>query len=158
MTIIDDSDLGTDQGLTLVLERRLNAAPATVWRAFTDPAVLARWWGPAGFTVPAADVDCRVGGSYRIEMLGESGYCNTITGAYKVVEPPRRLVMSWTWEQDSLAGVEMEVEISLAPDGPGTRLLVEHRGLPRETARDSHRDGWNGGLARLEAMLAASEG
>ena len=54
--------------LALHLERRFPAARGLVYRMHTDPELLARWWGPKGFSVPGIDQDLRVGGEYRIEM------------------------------------------------------------------------------------------
>ena len=52
----------------LVIERILKASPERVFDAFTDPEQLMKWWWPNGFTCPAAEVDLRVGGRYRLAM------------------------------------------------------------------------------------------
>ncbi len=52
----------TSDGLRLQITPVIDAAPPTVWRALTELAQLARWWGPAGFTSPSIDLDLRVGG------------------------------------------------------------------------------------------------
>jgi uncharacterized protein YndB with AHSA1/START domain len=52
----------------LVIERTLKASPERVFDAFTDPGQLEKWWWPNGFTCPAAEVDLRVGGTYRLAM------------------------------------------------------------------------------------------
>ena len=52
----------------LVVERAIKAQPERVFDAFTDPNQLEKWWWPNGFTCPAAEVDLRVGGKYRLAM------------------------------------------------------------------------------------------
>src|ERR1700732_3190769 len=52
----------------LVIERTLKASPERVFDAFTDPDQLKQWWWPMAFTCPAAEVDLRVGGTYRLAM------------------------------------------------------------------------------------------
>jgi uncharacterized protein YndB with AHSA1/START domain len=57
----------------LILERRFRAPPEQVWAAWTDPAILPRWFGPAGFTCRTHDIDLREGGLWRFDMIGPDG-------------------------------------------------------------------------------------
>jgi uncharacterized protein YndB with AHSA1/START domain len=77
--------------LTLELKRVLPAAPSVVFRAFSAPDELAKWWGPHGFTTPSLDFNPRVGGSYRIEMQPPEGDPFDLTGEFREVDPPARL-------------------------------------------------------------------
>ena len=54
-----------DKGLELVLKRTFRAEPERIWKAWTDPEILKKWWGPRGFTTPVSEIDFRVGGSYE---------------------------------------------------------------------------------------------
>lgn len=144
-----------DSETTLVVERHFDAPIETVWRALTDPEIYAAWWGPRGWDVPSIVLEPRVGGVHRVEMREiETGYRNTISGTYKAVEPPTRLIYSWAWADGPIAGVETEVEIMLAPEGNGTRLRMEHRGLGSAEVRDKHRQGWSGSFDCLEEVLS----
>ena len=84
----------------LVIERTLTASPERVFDAFTDPDQLTNWWWPAGFTCPAAEVDLRVGGTYRLAMEWpgsiptEARFSHYMGGEYLEIDRPRRLVMS----------------------------------------------------------------
>src|SRR5215213_5101866 len=62
-----------DDALRLHLERVVPALPERVYALNTEPELLARWWGPNGFSVPSVEVDARVGGRYRIEMQPPEG-------------------------------------------------------------------------------------
>lgn len=57
----------------IVSTRTLLAPRERVWRAFADPAQLARWWGPAGFTNTFHEFDLRAGGVWRYTMTGPDG-------------------------------------------------------------------------------------
>jgi uncharacterized protein YndB with AHSA1/START domain len=69
----------------ITLVRTVNASPETVWRAWTDPKMLKRWWGPNNVTIPECEVDVRVGGTFYIVM--EAGEA---MGPYKGTKWPMR--------------------------------------------------------------------
>ena len=52
-------------GADLVFERTFDAPREQVWKAFTDPELIPRWWGPHGTTTTVAEMDVRVGGTWR---------------------------------------------------------------------------------------------
>jgi uncharacterized protein YndB with AHSA1/START domain len=85
--------------LTLHLERILPAPRSIVFRAHTEPGLLAKWWGPTGFSAPSVDVDLRVGGGYRIAMQPPHGVLFHLAGEFREVAPPARLVYTFRWEE-----------------------------------------------------------
>jgi glutathione S-transferase len=88
-------------------------------------------------------VDLRVGGRYRVEMHGEdSGDVMVLTGEYREIVPPEKLVFTWTWAQGDMAGVETVVSITLKPKPGGTELALTHAGLPTPKATQMHEMGW----------------
>jgi uncharacterized protein YndB with AHSA1/START domain len=138
---------------SLRLARRYPVAPEKVWRAWTDPQALKRWWGPGGREpVSLAELDLRVGGRFRIVFGGPEGAAHEVRGVYREVVPPRRLVFTWTWPR-STPERESLVTLELRPAGGGTELAFLHEQLFDETVRDNHRRGWSESLAKLEAYL-----
>ncbi len=83
---------GDSGGLTLHLEKILQARTERVFAACVEPEKLAEWWGPAGFTSPTLDLDVRDGGRYRITMQPPDGEAFHLRGEFCEVDPPRRLV------------------------------------------------------------------
>jgi uncharacterized protein YndB with AHSA1/START domain len=73
-------------GLTLHLERVLPASPEEVFDACIDPAKLAEWWGPAGFTSPSLELDARDGGRYRITMQPPGGEAFHLRGEFREID------------------------------------------------------------------------
>ena len=69
----------------VVLTRTFDAPRALVFRAFTEPRHLARWWGPRGMANPVCEMDVRPGGAYRIVMRSADGTDYPITGVYREV-------------------------------------------------------------------------
>ena len=83
---------------SLDLARSYPVAPEKVWRAWTDPEAIKRWWGPGPKDrVSLAQLDVRVGGRFRIVFGGPQGTDHEVQGVYKEVVPNRRLVFTWSW-------------------------------------------------------------
>jgi len=74
--------------------RVFNALRALVFKAWTDPTRMARWWGPHNFTNPVCEMDVRPGGAYRIVMRSPEGVEYPIKGVYREIVEPQRLVMT----------------------------------------------------------------
>jgi len=133
--------------MDLQLRRTLAFPPERIWRALTDPAALAAWFWPERFdTTVAADV--RVGGRYRIDGPGAG---MAVSGEYVAVEPPNRLVFTWSWDGEA---DETLVSVELTPSEAGTELLLTHARFADDTERDNHAKGWADCLDRLPDWLA----
>ncbi|MGD9600335.1 MAG: SRPBCC domain-containing protein [Gammaproteobacteria bacterium] len=140
---------------SLTLTRRIDAPPARVFAAWTEPRLIARWWQPVpadGADAVRAEIDLRVGGRYRIVIRGADGAEHDVGGEYEEIEPDRRLVFTWAWR--STPTRVSRVRVTLAPDGGGTRLTLTHERFADETARDRHRGGWTRILDALADTFA----
>jgi uncharacterized protein YndB with AHSA1/START domain len=139
---------------SLTLKRRLNAPPAKVYAAWTDPEKIARWFGPAQVVTNSvrAEIDARIGGRYRISFEMQDGEYHEVIGVCREMVPNRRLAFSWAWH--STPERESQVTVSLKPDGDGTLLTLHHEQLFDQAARDGHETGWIGTLDKLEKYLA----
>ncbi len=142
------------EGATLRLTRNFSAPRETVYRAFTDPEVLSKWWGPKGVTCQAVDMDVRPGGRYHLEMLSPEGNTHILDGEYREVTPSSRLVYTWTWGMGPLAGHETLVTLEFNDRGGATELVLTHEMLVDEEARDLHGKGWSSSLDCLEELLS----
>ena len=120
--------------LTLELTRVLSAPPPVVFRWFSDPDRLAKWWGPAGFSIPSADFEPRAGGGYRIEMQPPEGDPFFLTGRFREVDPPKCLGFTFVWEDPDPDDVETDVELSFLDLGGSTEVGL-NQGLFKTEAR-----------------------
>jgi uncharacterized protein YndB with AHSA1/START domain len=148
------ADAGLVARPSLTLKRRLNAPPAKVYAAWTDPEKIARWFGPSQVVAGSvrADIDARIGGRYRISFKMQDGEHHEVAGVYREMVPNQRLTFSWAWH--STPERESQVTVLLKPDGDGTLVTLHHEQLFDEAARDGHESGWTGTLDKLERYLA----
>jgi uncharacterized protein YndB with AHSA1/START domain len=144
-----------NDALVLRLSRSFAAPRDRVFRAFTAPAQLVKWWGPEGFTVPACTMDVRAGGTWQTVMRSPEGKDHIVSGVYREIIPPKRLVFTWAWEEDGARGHETLVTIELLEAPGGTRLELTHEVFESEERRERHRHGWSGCFDCLEQALAA---
>lgn len=137
----------------LRLTRTLDADPATVFAAWTDPGRMKEWFSPETVAVEDVEADAVVGGAYRVRMRSDEGQAFTARGTYREIDPPHRLVFTWDWEQEQSAVGETVVTVELREVDGGTELVLTHEGFPAAEARDGHEEGWASCLDRLEAHL-----
>ena len=137
---------------SLTIRRRFKATPERVYRAWTDPAQIARWFGPGGIAVVEAKFEARAGGHYMIHARSPEGEDHRVSGTVREAIPNSKVVYTWAWqstpERQSLVTVEFK------PDGDGTLLVLTHEQFFDEGARDRHNMGWNAALDKFEAYLA----
>ena len=139
----------------LVVRRTLGAPVALVYRAWSDPALAARWsWGAEHETL-SVELDCRPGGTWKQTIRNRtSGEVWTFDGIFQEVEPLRRLVHTFHWRGDK--GQEegpSQVTIEFLERAGMTEVVITHRQLDGAKV-DGTRTGWEGVLAAVEACLA----
>jgi uncharacterized protein YndB with AHSA1/START domain len=139
--------------LTLEFKRVLPTAPSEVYRLFSDSDELAKWWGPAGFSVPSLDFIPAVGSSYRIEMQPPEGDAFHLTGEFREVEPPTRLSFTFVWDPPDPDDVETLVELSFRESGDSTEVDFRQGTFKTEERRELHRNGWGDSFEKLEAIV-----
>ena len=135
----------------LVIERIFDAPRSLVFEAWTKPEHLRNWFCPKGFTVPACEMDFRIGGRYRLCMRSAEGREHLVHGEYREIVAGERIVFTGILEAD---GNEILTTITLA-DHHGKTKLVVHQTYSFES--DSTRgapQGWTETLERLDAYVA----
>jgi uncharacterized protein YndB with AHSA1/START domain len=148
-------DVDTAVKPSLTLTRRLQAPPAKVFAAWTDPEKIKRWMGPGEIVTVRAESDPRVGGRYRIEMRSPDGKPHNVGGVYREVVSNEKLVFTWAWDAAPPdEPYESLVTVLFKPEGGGTLLTVTHEKLFDEASRNGHQHGWIGALDKLERLVA----
>lgn len=135
---------------SLTLVKRIKAPPATVFAAWTRPAMIARWFGPHHTKVEQAEIEAREGGRFLIRLVEENGERHGVGGTYTVFEPERRLVFTWAWV--SMPERESRVTVEFRPIPDGTEVTLTHDRFADPETATRHRRGWTESLERLEAL------
>jgi uncharacterized protein YndB with AHSA1/START domain len=141
-------------GATVRIERTFQAPVHAVFEAWTSEEVLRRWWhAEHDWETPFAEVDLRVGGAIRVTMRNpQAGTDHGGGGEFTVVDPPRRLAFTWTWDEDP--STEQLVEVEFTDHGDRTTVVMTNSGL-REQETGDYEDGWRKSFDNLEVALAA---
>jgi uncharacterized protein YndB with AHSA1/START domain len=110
----------------LPLVRRIAARPSIVFASLITAEGIAGWWGAEADSVVVARHDPRVGGGYSVRLRRPNGSHHASAGEYLVVEPPRRLVMTWRWLEGGDDLGERRLEFRLRPLPGGVELTLTH--------------------------------
>lgn len=148
------SDANNNAG-TVTLHRVLRAPPERVYRAFVDPAAMAKWSPPHGFTGVVHESDVRVGGGYRMSFTNFStGTSHTFGGRYVELVEGERIRYTDAFEDPGLPG-EMQVTVTFEPGPVGTVLRIRQEGLPEAVPVDFCYAGWQQSLELLAQLVEA---
>jgi uncharacterized protein YndB with AHSA1/START domain len=135
--------------------RVIPAPVAMVFRAWTDPDLLGRWFAPGDMRCTVHELELKVGGRYRIEMKGETAH--TAFGEYLEIVPDKRIVMTWAWENGNEDGGDAAGSILTAEfddiDGRSTEVRITHEQLPSAKSAEEHQGGWTGCLENLATRV-----
>ena len=158
-----------------VILRVFEAPRDLVWRAWTDPQHVTQWWGPRGFANPVCEMDVRPGGAFRIVMRGADGTDYPLTGVYREIAEPERLVMTLdcsehpdAWHDainprrrkgENAAGHMLQTA-TFEDLGGKTRLTIRTRfessAIREAMLKMGMTEGWSQSLDRLAAVVAKS--
>jgi uncharacterized protein YndB with AHSA1/START domain len=144
----------------VAITRVFNAPRALVWQVWTDPKMMAQWFGPRGFTSSVPQLDARAGGALRIVMHGPDGNDYPMKGVFIEVSPPERLVFTnIALDKDGNHLLEGETTMTLTEqDGKTTMRLTSHAvgRVPMATQMLAGMEaGWTQSIDKLGEMLAA---
>jgi uncharacterized protein YndB with AHSA1/START domain len=141
---------------TLRISRLYPAPREQVFRAWTDPKALERWFGPdPEFVMKVPILELRPGGRYRFEMR-KGDATHIAVGEYREIRPPEKLVYTWKWEVSEMAvGFEDTiVTLEFHDRGQATELILIHEKLPTAEERAKHEHGWKGCLDQLASYIS----
>lgn len=144
MTLTWEQAVGS---VRLETRKSISAPAERLFDAWTQPSALQQWWGPEGVTCTGAEIDLRIGGTYRIVNRLVDGAEVVIFGEFETIEPPDMLVFSW---QIDPAATAERVTVRFEEVGDKTDVIVVHERIVDQATRDLHRQGWIGCLGGLD--------
>jgi uncharacterized protein YndB with AHSA1/START domain len=148
----------------ITISREFDAPRELVWKAWTEPERVACWWGPQGFTAPDIKMDVRVGGRFHWCMRSPEGEDHWMTGFFREIAPPGRLVLTVVAPEADADGacygtdddVPASADITVTLEdlgGSRTRLTFVFAGQPVGEHTDQSEEGWNEIFDKLAASL-----
>jgi uncharacterized protein YndB with AHSA1/START domain len=151
----------------ITITRVISAPRELVFKAWTEPQLLMRWWGPKGFTTPFCKVDLRPGGIFHYCMRSAEGRDYWGKGVYREIVVPERIVYTDTFS-DKEGNVVSPVAYGMSQDHPlealvtvtfdeyqrKTKVTLQHAGMPLSAERSGAQQGWTEMLERLAKELA----
>ena len=147
---------GQPDRLVLELKCFVDAPRERIFRSLTDPAELARWWGPHGYTTPEIVLDLSVGSDYRLAMQPPDGDLFHLSGEFLEIAPPSRLGYTFRWAEPVADDQETVVTLSLAAVGDATEVALSHGEFATQARLALHRDGWTDSFEKLRDFIAQS--
>jgi uncharacterized protein YndB with AHSA1/START domain len=152
----------------LTITRVFDAPRELVWKAWTEPERVKRWWGPKGFTSPVIKIDLRVGGEYLSCMRSPEGQDFWGKGIFREIVAPERLVMTDSFADKEgntvpasyygMSGdwpLEMLVTVMFEEQEGNTKLTLKHSGIEgiSATDRDYMEQGWSQSFDKLAEYM-----
>jgi uncharacterized protein YndB with AHSA1/START domain len=140
---------------TIELHRVVRAPAERVYRAFLDPAAMAKWLPPNGFTCTVRRLDAKVGGSYKMSFTNfTTGKSHSFGGKYLELQPSERLVYTDAFDDPDLPG-EMRTTIVLKKVSVGTEIRITQSGVPGVIPSEACYVGWQESLILLGKLVEA---
>jgi uncharacterized protein YndB with AHSA1/START domain len=136
----------------VIITRIFDAPRELVFRAWTDPEHLAKWFGPKGFSTTVIENDARTGGAYDFHMRAPN-VDEHWRGTYREVVAPERIVFTWPTTRRHPEVIDTIVTVTLEEAGGKTRLTLRHAIFKTIAQRDDHNGGWNSALDRLGELV-----
>ncbi|MEU6078324.1 SRPBCC family protein [Micromonospora sp. NPDC047074] len=148
----------------LVLERTVDVAPELVWKAWTTPELIVRWFAPKPWSTASCEIDLQPGGKFNTVMRSPEGEDYPSTGCILVVEEGRRLVFTSGLgpgfrPQASGDDLPFTAVISIEPAGDGTRYtataLHADASVKKSHEEMGFAEGWSAALDQLVEVVKA---
>lgn len=144
----------TSDRMSLEVRRVINAPRDRVYAAWTDPAQLRQWFGPENVQTRNLVADARVGGKFQWDLTNPEGEEMTVLGEYRELQPGRKIVFTWKWQDDEdWERRESIVTVEFSDCDGGTEVRLTHERLPSKESRDRHSEGWTSLLEKLEKFV-----
>jgi uncharacterized protein YndB with AHSA1/START domain len=138
---------------TIRLHRVLLAKPERVYRAFLDPAAMAKWLPPFGFTCTVHEMNAEVGGTFKMSFTNfSSGNGHSFGGEYVELVPAERIVYTDRFDDPNMPG-EIRTTVTLKPVSCGTDLSIVQEGIPEAIPAEMCYLGWQDSLLQLAQLV-----
>ena len=149
------SELGEDP---IIVESYFPAAPERVFRAWTVPDEIMKWFGPTPGSLHSAAIDLRKGGAWQFLKSKDAEKSVGFEGEYLEIETGKRLLFTWMHVTAHSSGMRdatspSQVEVTFTAKGKGTEVRLVHSRVHNDATRRGFSGGWNGAFTNLKALF-----
>ncbi|MEM7215871.1 MAG: SRPBCC domain-containing protein [Pseudomonadota bacterium] len=142
----------------VVVEGFFAVSPSTMFRAWTEPEIICKWFGLKPNSLVSARVDLRVGGIWTFVLDNQAAHSASMQGEYIEIVPDKKLAFTWKHVVVDESGHQEEtpvsrVDVQFSPKGSGTWVHLEHSGIVREGAREGVGGGWVNSFGHIMELL-----
>lgn len=154
----------------LYITKAFNARRSELWKAWTEPESVTKWWGPRNFTAPFVKNNLEEGGTYLYCMRSPEGEDVWSTGTYKKIVPMEEIVSTDSFADEEgnivpasdygISGdwpLELKVTVTFQDEDGKTKLSIQHQGFPDKENKDLAEAGWKESLEKLEEYLKTNK-
>jgi uncharacterized protein YndB with AHSA1/START domain len=141
----------------LLITRTFDAPASLMFALWTDPRHFRNWMGPEGFECVEAQIDLRVGGRYRGMIRSPETGDSWFGGEYREIEPNRRLVFTFMWDEGPSGEVETLVTITFDERDGKTTQTFHQSPFISVARRDAHVGGWTSAFNKLGAYAVKEQ-
>ncbi|MEM9278646.1 MAG: SRPBCC domain-containing protein [Pseudomonadota bacterium] len=143
----------------IVVEGYFPVTPQTMFKAWTEPDKIKKWFGMKPDSLASAQVELREGGAWRFLLTDEDAHTVGMEGEYLEIVQDEKLVFSWTHVVAHADGTREEtpasrVEVSFSPKGSGTWVHLIHSGIAKDDARKGVGSGWTHSFGHIMDVLS----
>ena len=154
--------------MELIITRIFDARRDRVWKAWTNPEMFMKWWGPNHFSCPLAKLDLKIGGKYLVAMRSPDGKDFYSTGTYREIIPLEKIAVTDSFADEkgnivpaSYYGMgeafprETKVTVTFEDNNGKTKMTLNYptvEGIDA-TMLDNMKQGWNQSFDKLAASL-----
>ena len=147
----------------IIVEGFFAASPARVFRAWTDPDLIVKWFGYKPNSLHSAHIDLREGGAWQFVTSRDDNKTTGFEGHYQEVRLDEKIAFSWAQiiahvDGEREASATSHIEIEFTPKGSGTQVKLVHSGVRTEDARKGIGGGWVGSFGSMVDLFANEAG
>jgi len=135
---------------SLKIQRTVSASAERVYKAWTDPEQLRKWFGCEYVTDIKVTQNLRLGGEYQVQMTtAPDGAVITIHGIYKEIVPNKKLIYTWNSDSAEYPAVDTLITVEFIERAKGTEIVLEHTNFALEKSVEGHSIGWTASFSKM---------
>jgi uncharacterized protein YndB with AHSA1/START domain len=146
--------ISTNKTHALKIQRTLDASVERVYKAWTNPDEICKWFGCQDMSNCQVKQDLTVGGLYQFKMtIASDGVVITIDGVFQEIVPNKKLVYTWNSDSVEFPARDSVVSIEFIERGNKTEMILNHTNFAIEKSAEGHSVGWTVAIDKILQLI-----